>query len=254
MDPDSPPYDTLRDFPNRCMLTSASVSRRKPVSAHIPFARSPGSSQVRIHDPRFRYVSASVIFCDAPEYFCDAFLWKYRLPGIIPNALPMTFEAGKPIKGESADRLRCSANERAPGERRTRDRQALETARVRPKCGALPSPSQPAIPRPTCAREPAPLRYGPARSRMKHTLLRPHLSGATDVRPVLTVPACCLLSQSNGEERGSRDSPAFRRHLLPVRLLLLRHPLRFKLLTSLLDICRAVDVLVCECVYHSLGG
>ena len=51
MDPDFP-YDTLRDFPYRCVLTSASVSRRKQVSAHIPFARFPGSSAVWIHNPR----------------------------------------------------------------------------------------------------------------------------------------------------------------------------------------------------------
>ena len=45
-------------------------------------------------------------------------------------------------------------------------------------------------------------------------------------------PACCLQAQSNGEERGSRDSPAFRRHLLPVRLLLVRHLLRVKRFAS----------------------
>ena len=52
-------------------------------------------------------MSASVIFCDAPEiniYSCDVFLRKHRLRGIIPNALPMTFEAGEPV-GESADKI-----------------------------------------------------------------------------------------------------------------------------------------------------
>ena len=54
-------------------------------------------------------------------------------------------------------------------------------------CGALPSPSQPAIPRPTCAREPAPLRPEPARSCMRRTRSQPHLPGATDAtRAVLT--------------------------------------------------------------------
>ena len=68
-------------------------------------------------------------------------------------------------------------------------------------CGALSSPSQPAIPRPTCAREPAPLRSEPARSRMKRTRSRPHLPGATDATSADFPRAVCrrkALERSGG--------------------------------------------------------
>ena len=66
-------------------------------------------------------------------------------------------------------------------------------------CGALPSPSQPAIPRPTCAREPAPLRSGSARPCMRHTLSRPHLPVATDATSADFPRAVCRRKALKGE-------------------------------------------------------
>ena len=78
------------------------------------------------------------------------------------------------------------------------------------------------------------------------------------------LPVCCLQAQSNGEERGSRDSPAFRRHLLPVRLLLLRRHRRFKLLASSFAVCRPAQpqslacgtlvVVCCMCLCVCVGA
>ena len=88
------------------------------------------------------------------------------------------------------------------------------------------------------------MRPEPARSCMRRTRSHPHLPGATDATSADFPRAISLQAQSNGEERGSRDSPAFRRHVQPVRLLLVRHPLRVELLASLLALrCR-----VCACV------
>ena len=68
---------------------------------------------------------------------------------------------------------------------------------------------------------------------MRRTRSHQHLPGATDATSAdFPVSAFCLQAQSIGEERGSRDSPAFRRHLLPVRLLLVRHLLRVKRFAS----------------------
>ena len=66
-------------------------------------------------------------------------------------------------------------------------------------CGTLPSPSQPAIPRPTCAREPAPLRSGSARPCMRHTLSRPHLPVATDATSADFPRAVCRRKALKGE-------------------------------------------------------
>ena len=62
------------------------------------------------------------------------------------------------------------------------------------------------------------------------------------MRPVCSFPVCCLQAQSIGEERGSRNSPAFRRHVRPVRLHLLRHLCRFMMLASSFVVCRAGSV------------
>ena len=87
------------------------------------------------------------------------------------------------------------------------------------------------------------------------------------MRPVLTsrvLTAVCRRKAINGEERGSRDSPAFRRHLLPVRLLLLRRHRRFKLLASSFAVCRPAQpqslacgtlvVVCCMCLCVCVGA
>ena len=66
-------------------------------------------------------------------------------------------------------------------------------------CGALPSPSQTAIPCPTCAREPAPLRPEPARSCMRRTRSHPHLPGATDATSADFPRAVCRRKAMEGE-------------------------------------------------------
>ena len=55
--------------------------------------------------------------------------------------------------------------------------------------------------------------------------------------PSLTHPA-----PRSRREQGSRDSPAFRRHVRPVRLHLLRHLCRFMMLASSFVVCRAGSV------------
>ena len=62
-------------------------------------------------------------------------------------------------------------------------------------------------------------------------------------------PICSFLSPiphpsrpTQQEGAGSRDSPAFRRHVRPVRLHLLRHLCRFMMLASSFVVCRAGSV------------
>ena len=86
------------------------------------------------------------------------------------------------------------------------------------------------------------------RSSGQHRLIRSAPSRPEDV-------AVSLQAQSNGEERESRDSPAFRRYLLPVWLHLVRHPRRFSMLAPCFVrrlLCRlpcAVPLLCCLCVW-----